>query len=71
MKWVWSDENLDTHNVVLTERPPEGRQEERLPLLLGRRRAHVQAQVHGPGKYGFICTYHSGVMRIELKVKKR
>ena len=42
---------------------PEGRQAEGLQLLLGRGRAVFKRKFKVPGKYGFICTYHSSEMK--------
>lgn len=70
VKWVWSDENTNTHNVVLTGKHPKGvkasayRSGSAVSSFAYKRKFKV------PGTYGFVCTYHKTVMKQTVKVKK-
>jgi plastocyanin len=70
VKWVWSDENLDTHDVVLTGTHPKKVKKSDFRSSSGAVGITFKRKFTVPGKYGFICTYHRGVMRLDLKVKK-
>jgi plastocyanin len=70
VKWVWSDENLDTHDVVLTSEHPNKVKKKDFKSSSGAIGITFKRKFTVPGKYGFICTYHKSVMRFELNVKK-
>jgi plastocyanin len=70
VKWVWSNENLDTHNVVLTGEHPKKVAKKDFKSSSGAIGIQFKRKFEVPGKYGFICTYHRSVMRFELTVKK-
>lgn len=70
VKWVWSDENLNTHNVVLTNDRPKGVKKGDFRSSSGAVGLTFKRKFTVQGTYGFICTYHRGEMQFELKVKR-
>ena len=70
VKWVWSDENTDTHNVVLTSKHPKGVKASDYRSSSGAIGLTFKRKFEKPGTYGFVCTYHKSVMKVDLKVKK-
>lgn len=71
VNWVWSDGNLDTHNVVLTNDHPKKVKRGDFRSSSGAIGLAFKRKFKVPGTYGFICTYHRSVMRMSLKVKRR
>lgn len=70
VKWVWSDLNTDTHNVVLTNEHPDGVKKPEYRSSSGAVGLVFQRKFKVPGKYEFVCTYHKSVMRQTLTVKR-
>jgi len=70
VKWVWSDENTDTHNVVLTSKHPKGVKASDFRSSSGAVGLTFKRKFDKAGKYGFVCTYHKSVMKVNLTVKK-
>lgn len=70
VKWVWSDENTDTHNVVLTSKHPKGVKASDFRSSSGAIGITFKRKFDKTGKYGFVCTYHKSVMKVDLTVKK-
>jgi plastocyanin len=70
VKWVWSDLNTNTHNFVLTGKRPKGVKKSDFRSSSGAVQLVFKRKFKVPGKYGFICTFHKGVMNQTLTVKK-
>jgi plastocyanin len=70
VKWVWSDANTDTHNVVLTNEHPKKVKKSDFRSSSGAVGIEFKRKFVVPGTYGFICTYHRGQMQMTLKVKR-
>lgn len=70
VKWVWSDANTDTHNVVLTNTHPDGVKKPDFRSSSGAVGLVFGRKFEVPGKYEFVCTYHKNVMRQTLTVKR-
>jgi plastocyanin len=70
VKWVWSDDNGNTHNVKLTDTHPKGVKPKDFTSGDYAVGVTFQKKFTKTGTYGFICTYHKNVMKLDLKVKK-
>jgi plastocyanin len=70
VKWLWADDNVNTHNVKLTDTHPKGVKPKDFTSGDYAVGATFAKKFSEPGKYSFICTYHKNVMRIDLKVAK-
>ncbi len=70
VKWVWSDLNTNTHNVILTGTHPKGVKKSDYRSGSGAVQLVFTRKFTVPGKYGFICSFHRGVMTQTLTVKK-
>ena len=70
VKWVWDSLNTDTHNVVVTNRRPDGVKKGDFRSQSGAVGITYAPRFKVPGTYEFICTYHKSVMRMTVKVKK-
>lgn len=70
VKWVWADDNTDTHNVVLTSKHPKGVKASDYRSSSGAIGLTFKRKFDKTGKYGFVCTYHKSVMKVNLTVKK-
>jgi len=70
VKWVWDDANTDTHNVVLTSKHPKGVKASDYRSSSGAVGLTFKRKFTKTGTYGFVCTYHKTVMKVNLKVKK-
>ena len=70
VQWVWSSDNLDTHNVYLTSKHPKGVKASDFRSSSGAIGLKFKRKFTKPGTYGFICTYHRTVMKVNLKVKR-
>jgi plastocyanin len=70
VKWVWDGDNLDTHDVVLTSKHPDGVKAKDFRSSSGAIGITFAPKFKVPGQYEFVCTYHKTVMRMNVKVKK-
>jgi plastocyanin len=70
VKWAWAPENLDTHDVVLTSKHPNGVKASDFRSSSGAIGITFAPKFEKAGTYGFICTYHKTVMRMTVTVKK-
>jgi plastocyanin len=70
VKWAWAGDNLDTHNVVLGKRHPNGVKKGDFSSSSGAINLSFTRKFKKPGTYDFLCTYHRGVMRMTVKVKR-
>ncbi len=71
VKWVWSEANTNTHDVVLTNVHPNKVKKSDFRSSSGAVGIKFKRKFDVPGKYGFICTFHRGEMQLNLKVKRR
>jgi plastocyanin len=69
VKYVWSDANVDTHNVKLTKGPKKVDKKD-FKSATGAFGINFAPKFKVPGKYHFICTLHSSVMQMDVTVKK-
>jgi len=69
IRWNWSDANYDSHNVKLTK-APKGVKKTDFKSATGAIGINFSRKFTVPGKYHFICTLHSSVMTMDVKVKK-
>jgi len=70
VKWVWSNSNTQTHNVVLTARHPKGVKASDFRSGSASSAYTFKRKFKAAGKYGFICTYHRKVMKQTVTVKR-
>ena len=70
VKWVWSSANTNTHNVKLTDTHPKGIKPKDFTSGDYAVGAKFKRKFKVPGKYGFVCTYHKSVMKMDVKVQK-
>ena len=70
VKWVWDSMNTDTHNVVLGAKHPKSVKANDFRSRSGAVGLTYAPKFKVPGTYEFICTYHTSVMRMTVKVKK-
>jgi plastocyanin len=70
VQFLWSADNTDTHNVVLTSTHPKGVKASDYRSGDAAVQYKYTAKFTVPGKYGFICTYHKTVMKTTVTVKK-
>ncbi len=70
VNWVWSSSNTQTHNVKLTGTHPKGVKPKDFTSGSYSVGAKFKRKFTVPGTYGFICTYHKSVMKMDVKVKK-
>lgn len=71
VKWVWSDLNLDTHNVALTGQKPKKVKKSDFKSGSAAISYTYSPKFKVPGKYGFVCTFHRSVMTMTVDVKKK
>jgi plastocyanin len=69
VKYVWSDANLDSHNVKLQKGPKKVDKKD-FKSATGTIGINFAPKFTVPGKYHFICTLHSSVMQMDVTVKK-
>lgn len=69
--WKWLDANTDTHNVVLTNKHPNGVKPQDFRSQSGSIGISYKKKFEKRGTYGFICTFHRSVMKMTVTVKKR
>ena len=70
VKWKWVPTNLNTHDVVLTSKHPNGVKPADFKSVSGSIGIKFNRKFKVPGNYGFICTFHRSVMKLDLKVKR-
>lgn len=69
IKWVWSRENVDTHNVRLRSAPP-GVDKSKFRSASGSIGVRFERRLPKTGKYTFVCTFHATVMRLNITVRR-
>jgi plastocyanin len=69
IKWVWSRDNYDSHNVTLLS-GPKGVNHRKFTSATGLTGIKFERVFLKPGKYHFQCTIHPTEMNIDLTVKK-
>ncbi len=70
VKWKWSKQNIDSHNVRLTNTHPKGVKKGDFKSATGTYGIKFNRKFKKPGTYGFICTIHPTVMQMTVTVKK-
>jgi plastocyanin len=65
--WKWSANNYEEHNVKLVS-APHGVKKFTSPS--GTTGITFRKRFTKPGTYKFVCTYHSSVMKLTLRVKR-
>jgi plastocyanin len=68
VKWRWSEDATDVHDVKLSSAPKGVRKFQSDPLAAGETFAR---KVIRPGTYKIICTFHEEEMRMTITVRKR
>jgi plastocyanin len=71
VQWIWAPANTDTHDVVLSSKHPKGVKAKDFRSSSGAIGLKFKRKFDVPGTYGFICTYHKTVMKVDLTVKKK
>jgi plastocyanin len=69
IKWVWSKQNFDSHNVTLIS-GPKGVNHRKFTSATGVFGIKFERTFLKPGKYHFQCTIHPDSMNMILTVKK-
>ena len=69
IKWVWSRANVDTHNVRLRS-APQGVDKAKFRSASGSIGVRFERRLPKPGKYTFVCTFHTTVMRLNITVRR-
>jgi plastocyanin len=69
VKYIWSDANLDSHNVHL-QKAPKGVKKKDFRSVTGTIGINFAPKFKTPGKYHFVCTLHKSVMQMDVTVKK-
>jgi plastocyanin len=69
VKYIWSDANLDSHNVRL-QKAPKGVDKKDFRSATGTIGINFAPKFKKPGKYHFVCTLHKSVMQMDVTVKK-
>lgn len=70
VKFKWLDSNLNTHNVKLTSDHPKDVKPKDFKSVSGSIGVKFSPEFEVPGNYGFICTFHRTVMKMDVKVKR-
>jgi plastocyanin len=72
VKWKWLDSNFNSHNVTLRKGPKSLKKKDKKKLKSGTAVINYKfaAKLKKAGKYKFVCTIHSTVMKQTIKVKK-
>jgi plastocyanin len=69
IKWVWSRQNFDSHNVTLVS-GPKGVSHQAFTSATGVFGVKFERTLLRPGRYHFQCTIHPESMNIILTVRK-
>jgi plastocyanin len=67
VKWKWSEDATDEHDVDLTTRPKGVKAFQSDPLTSGET---FKRKLTKPGKYKVICSFHEEEMTMTITVKK-
>jgi plastocyanin len=68
VRWRWSDDETDVHDVVLKTGPKGVKKFASEPLAAG---DTFQRKLTTRGKYKIICTFHEEEMSMTITVKKK
>jgi plastocyanin len=68
VKWHWSADETDVHDVALKSAPTGVKKFASDPLAAGE---SFQRKLTKPGKYKIICTFHEEEMSMTITVKKQ
>lgn len=71
VKWRWLPDNADAHNVKLTAKHPPGVKRGQFQSSSGSVGVRFVRKFTVKGTYGFFCSLHPTVMKMDLIVKKR
>ena len=69
IRWVWVMENTNTHNVVL-KTSPRGVDKSKFRSANGSIGIRFARRMPKVGMYEFVCTFHSTVMRHQIRVRR-
>jgi plastocyanin len=69
VKWVWSMDNTNTHNVRLVT-APSGVDKSKFRSANGSIGIRFSRRLTKVGLYEFVCTFHSTVMRHKIRVRR-
>ena len=69
VKWVWSLDNTNTHNVRLKS-APAGVDKSKFRSANGSIGIRFARRLTKVGLYEFVCTFHSTVMRHKIRVRR-
>lgn len=69
VKWVWSINNTQTHNVVL-KKAPKGVNKKQFKSGNASSNFQFTKKFTVPGKYHFVCTFHNE-MTMDVQVNKK
>jgi plastocyanin len=68
VKWHWSDQETDVHDVELATAPKGVKKFQSDPLAAG---DDFARKLSRPGTYKIICTFHEDEMKMTITVKKQ
>jgi plastocyanin len=68
LKWVWSKQNYDSHNVTLSK-GPKGIKTSKWTSATGTSGINFNRTFTKPGTYHFYCTVHPESMKLTVVVK--
>jgi plastocyanin len=68
IRWHWSDDETDVHDVKLASAPRGAKKFQSDPLAAGE---SFKRKLTMPGKYKIICTFHEDEMAMTITVKRR
>jgi plastocyanin len=68
VKWHWSEDETDVHDVAVKSGPRGVKKFASDPLAAG---DDFKRKLTTPGKYKIICTFHEEEMAMTITVKKR
>jgi plastocyanin len=67
VRWLWSENETDVHDVALSSAPAGVRKFQSDPLAAGE---SFKRKLSKPGKYKIICTFHEEEMSMTITVKR-
>jgi plastocyanin len=70
VRWKWDELNTNSHNVSLTKVHPRGVKRGNFKSISGTSGINFVRKFTVPGKYGFVCTLHATVMRMNITVRR-
>ena len=68
VRWVWSEDATDEHDVALKSAPKGVRKFSSDTLVAGQ---SFKEKLTKPGTYKIICTFHEEEMKMTITVKKK